>query len=118
MARFPRDVLFFLWYAGQHLSCAHYGFNIERGNFLTDVLIRAALEYEPLRYALVGFAAYHYTIQKYRGEITQFTVYYNKSINLLRKSLMESKNQCTTASLLTSLQLATIEEGTTVIVLI
>lgn len=118
MARFPQDVRFFLWYARQHLSSAHYGFKIERGNFLTDVLMRAALEYEPLLYALVGFASYHYTIRKYHGKITQFTVYYNKSINLLRKSMMKSKNECTIAILLTSLQLATIEVGTTLIVMV
>lgn len=112
MAKFPRDVQFFLWYARQHLSSAHYGFKIERDNFLTDVLMRAALEYEPLLYALVGFASYHYTIRKYHGKITQFTVYYNKSINLLRKSMMKSKNECTVAILLTSLQLATIEVST------
>lgn len=63
---------------------------------------------ESLLYALVGFAAYHRTIQNPSGNISEFLQYYNKSVTLLLEAFKKGGKQ-STATLLTILQLATIE---------
>ncbi|TKA66725.1 hypothetical protein B0A49_10110 [Cryomyces minteri] len=68
-----------------------------------------AIENEPLLYAVVGFAAYHHTLTKPNGKIQDFLRYYNRSVSLLRLSLQKNQKH-TVATILTMLQLATMEE--------
>lgn len=63
---------------------------------------------EALLNAVVGFAAYHRTAQNPNGRIQDFLQYYNKSVTLLLNCLKRREKQ-NTATLLTILQLATIE---------
>ena len=69
-------------------------------------MIQLALRYDPLLYALVGFAAYHCTIEKPDGKLGDFLGYYQKSVTLLRQTF---RNRPSIATVLTILQLATIE---------
>lgn len=67
-----------------------------------------ALEYEPLLYAVVAFAAYHHTLEQPQGKINDFLKYYNQSIQLLLKSLASGEKH-SEATLATVLQLSTFE---------
>lgn len=69
-------------------------------------LIESALRFEPLLYAVVGFAAYHHTLTKANGRVQDFLGYYLDSVRLLRESL---GGKPTIATIFTILQLATIE---------
>ena len=66
------------------------------------------MNYEPLLYAVVGFAAFHSTLKKHNGKIQDFLGYYNKSVSLLRKSLSSGQRH-TDATMMTILQLAAFE---------
>lgn len=77
--------------------------------FLPSVAVQSGNE--ALLYALVGFAAYHRTIQNPSGNISEFLQYYNKSVTLLLEAFKKGGKQ-NTATLLTILQLATIEVST------
>lgn len=95
----------------QQLSYHHYFFRHESGNFIHNILIEHAISYEPLLYAIVGFAAFQETLQNCKGKIQDFLGYYNSSVTLLRKSLSDG-HEHTHATLLTILQLATFEVRT------
>lgn len=75
--------------------------------FIHHSIIELALGYDPLLYALVGFAAYHHTLQS-GGKLYAFLKYYNKALVLLRKSL-ESGEEHSEATLCTVLVLTTFE---------
>lgn len=90
------------------LTHHHYLFKHEASDFIHKSLVEHALKFEPLLYAIVGFAAFHRTVRSSRGKIQDFLGYYNKSVSLLRKSLFETHHR-THATLLTILQLATFE---------
>jgi hypothetical protein len=79
---------------------------MDPSNFVGKTLIEVALNFEPLLYAVVGFAAYHYTLGKPDGRLHDFLGYYQKSVNLLRQHIQKKP---TIATILTILQLATIE---------
>lgn len=74
--------------------------------FLNKTLIEVALRFEPLLYAVVGFAAYHFTLSKPDGKLEDFLGYYQKSVSLLRETIKQKPNL---ATIMTILQLATIE---------
>jgi len=103
-----KDVKFYLHYARTKLSPYHWYFKYYESAFLQTTLLEAAVRFEPLLYAVVGFAAYHHTLTKKNGKLHDFLNYYNTSVSLLRLSLMK-KEKHTIATLLTILQLATIE---------
>jgi hypothetical protein len=67
-----------------------------------------AIKHEPLRYAVVGYAAYYHTLAKSDGRISNFLQYYNESVSRLRVSITKHKKQ-SLATFLTILQLASIE---------
>ena len=92
----------------RQLTWHHYFFKHEASNFIHNILIEHAISFEPLLYAVVGFAAFQKTLQNPEGKIQDFLGYYNKSVTLLRKSLFEGLEH-TPATLLTILQLATFE---------
>ena len=107
----PPDVQTYLDY---HQTLTHHQYFFKHGatEFIHVSLVKYALDFEPLLYAIVGFAAFHRALQNPKGKIQDFLGYYNKSVTLLRKSLFEGHHR-THATLLTILQLATIEVCTT-----
>jgi hypothetical protein len=104
----PSNVRFLLNYYREHLSHHHYGFKYDGANFLKTTFLEIAVRYEPLLYGVTGFAAYHHTLTKPDGKIQDFLSYYNRSVSLLRLSLKQNPRP-TIATLLTILQLATME---------
>jgi len=77
-------------------------------DFFRSILTGMAIRNEALLNAVVGFAAYHYTLKSPNGRIKEFLQYYNRSVSLLLAHL-KRKEKHTVATLLTILQLATIE---------
>ena len=102
----PEDIRFYLQYASTKMSHHHWGVRIDHQKFFRRTMIQLALRYDPLLYALVGFAAYHCTIEKPDGKLGDFLGYYQKSVTLLRQTF---RNRPSIATVLTILQLATIE---------
>ena len=110
-ASLPKDVRKFLLYHKEHLSYHHYAFKYDGGDFLKTTFLEIALndQSHSLLFAIVAFSCYHY-VMKQEDETTSletFLKYYNQSIMLLQASLKRKKPNITT--LLTILQLATIE---------
>lgn len=103
-----KDVRFFLNFHRQHLTHHHYSMKYDTGDFLKTTFLEIAMGYEPLLYAIAAFSAYHHTLTMPNGKIKIFLGYYNKSVSLLRHSL-EKNPRHTLATLLTILQLATLE---------
>lgn len=85
---------------------------LDTGDFLKTTFLEIALSYEPLLYAITAFSAYHHTLTKSDGQLQDFLGYYNKSVSLLRESLARTPRH-TLATVLTILQLATFEVGST-----
>ena len=102
------DLQFYLDYHKTYLNFHHYQFKHDANHFLHHILIEQALRYEPLLFAVAGFAAYHSTVKRPNGKIQGFLGYYNKSVSLLRKSLFNNEKH-TDATMLTILQLAAFE---------
>ncbi|KAE9965607.1 hypothetical protein EG328_009515 [Venturia inaequalis] len=103
----PADVKFYLEYARTKLTNHHWEMKLDGKGFLNKTLIEVALRFEPLLYAVVGFAAYHFTLSKPDGKLEDFLGYYQKSVSLLRETIKQKPNL---ATIMTILQLATIEE--------
>ncbi|KAH8193728.1 hypothetical protein TruAng_012106 [Truncatella angustata] len=105
------DLRFFLDYYCENISYYNYGLVVDPEDFFRTFLPGTAVRQgnDALLYAVVGFSAYHYTIQNPKGQIQDFLKYYNKSVTLLLASFRKKEKQ-NTATLLTILQLATIEE--------
>jgi hypothetical protein len=95
------------WFV-EHISYLHYCLPIETDEFLKTILPNMAAHYEPLLNAVVGFAAYHQTLRNPQGKLEDFLHYYNKSVTLLL-GFLKRKEKYNVSTLLTILQLATIE---------
>ena len=104
----PPDIQYYVEYHQQHMNYHHYFFKHDATYFVNTLLLDIAFEYDPLLYAVVGFAAYHSTMKKQNGKVQDFLGYYNKSVQLLLKSLQGGQKH-TDATLLTILQLAAFE---------
>lgn len=104
----PQDLQYHLEYHLMHLNSHHYFFKHDANYFLHNTLLEQALLYDPLLYAVAGFAAFQMTVKNPVGRIQDFLIYYNKSVSLLRKSLAGGQAH-TDATMLTILQLATFE---------
>jgi hypothetical protein len=106
----PKDVKFYLKFHREHMSHHHYAFKYDGGDFLKTTFLEIAMNdgSAALLYSIVAFAAYHYSIAKNDSNIATFLSYYNKSITFLQQSLKRHRHSVST--LLTILQLATIEE--------
>jgi len=91
------------------MSYHHYGFKYDAGDFLKITFLEIAMndDSEALLYGVVAFAAYHHALTHQEDIIPRFLAYYNKSITLLQKALAKKRHNV--ATLLTILQLATIE---------
>lgn len=108
-AHLKKDLRKYLDYHQQHITNFHYIVYYDPNNFFHNDLIDLALTYEPLLYAVVGFAAYYHTLKQPDGKLSDFLSYYSRSLSLLRKSLSSGETR-TEATMLTILQLATFEE--------
>jgi hypothetical protein len=106
----PDDVQFYMDYARENLTFWHWNYTVDGSDFLHSSVLETALDYEPLLYAVICFSAFHYTLQQPNGKIQDFLKYHSMSVIALRKSL-KARQQPTHATLLTILQLATIEVG-------
>ncbi|KAJ5320075.1 hypothetical protein N7508_000358, partial [Penicillium antarcticum] len=108
-ARLPDDLRFYLNFHSEFLTTPHFFLRQSCSRFIQHNLIELALQYEPLLYALVGFSAYHHTLQSPGGKLATFLKYYNKALTLLRKSLGSGEGH-SEATLCTVLVLTTFEE--------
>ena len=104
----PDDLQYYLQYHRNHLTYHHYFFKHHSNHFLHFILVDQALSYEPLLFAVVGFAAFQMALRRPDGKIEDFLAYYNRSVTLLRKSLAGGQEH-SQSTLLTILQLATFE---------
>ncbi|KAI1638128.1 fungal-specific transcription factor domain-containing protein [Biscogniauxia mediterranea] len=105
------DLQYYLGYFCENITHYNYCMVNDPDNFFQEILPSLAIQSgnDALLYAVVGFAAYHRTIQNPNGRIQEFLRYYNKSVTLLLSSLKRGEKQ-STGILLTILQLATFEE--------
>ncbi len=104
----PLDHQAYLAYHQNQLTSHHYFFKHEANFFVHNTLLEHALSYEPLQFAVVGFAAFHLALQNNDSKIQNFLGYYNTAVKLLRRSLANSDKH-TDAMMMTILQLATFE---------
>lgn len=104
----PQDFRSYLRYYRDNMTNYHYGLAVDEDDFFHSELPSVAIQCEPLLNALVGFAAYHVTLQNPNGQLQDFLQYYNKSVTQLL-SLLKRKETHSVHVLLTILQLATIE---------
>ena len=108
----PKDVQFYLNYFKEHITHHHYSLKRDSHNFLKGDFLTHAMKYEPLKYAVAGYAAYFHTISLPDGRMSTFLQFYNESVSRLRVSITKNKKQGL-ATFLTILQLASIEVRTT-----
>lgn len=102
------DIQYYLKWYDENVSCYHFCINFDPDDFFKSIFPSIALEHEPLLYAVVGFAAYHVTIQNPNGKLNDFLKYYNKSVRMLLSAL-QRREKHGILTLFTILQLATIE---------
>ncbi|KAF4975826.1 hypothetical protein FZEAL_7445 [Fusarium zealandicum] len=102
---YQRCLAFFV----ENITNFHYCLPLDSDDFMRTILPSAATRHEPLLNAVVGFSAYHLTLRNPQGKLQDFLQYYNKSVTLLL-NMLKRKEKPSIATLLTILQLATIEE--------
>lgn len=104
----PQNVQFYLDYHHQ-LVPHHQAFRKHGDDDLSNsTFFSLPLNFKPLLYAIVAFAAYRNSISHPESDIGDFLEFYDTSITALRQSLNETE-QDLVPKLLTMLQLATIE---------
>ena len=106
-----KDVQFYITYFRDHITYHHYSLKYDYHNFFKGDFLAQAMKFEPLKYAVAGYAAYFHTISQPDGRMSTFLQFYNESVSRLRTYLTKSKKQGL-ATLLTILQLASIEVST------
>lgn len=102
---YQRCLAFFV----ENMTSFNYCIPTDSDDFFKTILPSVATRHEPLLNAVVGFSAYHLTLDNPQGKLQDFLQYYNKSVTLLL-GLLKRKEKPNVATLLTILQLATIEE--------
>lgn len=107
-ANLAEDLRFYLIFHQEVLTFRHYLLRHPCDRFVHQTITELALRYEPLLYAVVGFAAYHHCVQSGNGKLSTFLTYYNKAMTLLRESLGSGEKH-TEAMLITVLVLTTFE---------
>lgn len=106
----PADFQYYLGSFCKNITHYHYCLPNDPDGFFSSLLLNIALHNEALLNAVVGFSAYHETLKNENGKVEDFLKYYNKSVTLLLSSLKRKEPQ-TVATIVTILQLATIEVG-------
>lgn len=109
VSHLPTDLRSYLEYFYENITYHHYGVHKDFGDFFRTTYISLAVRSEPLLHAVVAFAAYHQTIRDPNGRLPSFLKYYNRSVTLLL-GLLKNEERHDLGTLLTVLQLATIEE--------
>tara|TARA_R110002003_G_scaffold193_15_gene15045 strand:- start:14570 stop:15289 length:720 start_codon:yes stop_codon:yes gene_type:complete len=104
-------VQFYLDYFRNHITVHHYSLKRDTHNFLKGDLLAQAMKFEPLKYAVAGYAAYFHTLAQPDGRMSTFLHFYNESVRKLREAITKNKKQGL-ATFLTILQLASIEAST------
>lgn len=104
----PSDFQHYLNWFDQNVTHYHYGINNDAEGLFTKMLLCIASQSESLLNALVSFSAYQATLRDPNGQLQDFLRFHNKSVALLLTSL-EHKEKGNLATLLTILQLGTIE---------
>jgi hypothetical protein len=107
-----RDLQFYLNYFRNHMSIHHYSLKRDTYGFLKGDFLNWAMKFEPLKYAVAGYAAYFHTLSQPDGRMSNFLQFYNESVSRLRISITKNKKQGL-ATFLTILQLASIEVSQT-----
>jgi hypothetical protein len=103
-----RDLQFYLNYFRNHMSVHHYSLKRDTHGFLKGDFLSWATKFEPLKYAVAGYAAYFHTLAQPDGRMSNFLQFYNESVSRLRIAITKNKKQGL-ATFLTILQLASIE---------
>ncbi|KAL2140041.1 hypothetical protein VTI28DRAFT_4318 [Corynascus sepedonium] len=104
----PHELQFYLGYFYDNVTHYHYCAVNDADDFFRSILTGLAMRDEALLYAVVGFSAYHHSMKNPNGKINEFLQYYSRSVTLLLECM--KKEKYTVGTLLTILQLATIEE--------
>jgi hypothetical protein len=104
----PHELQFYLGYFYDNVTHYHYCAVSDADDFFRSILTSLAIRNEPLLYAVVGFSAYHHAMKDPNGRINEFLQYYSRSVTMLLECL-KKKDKYSVATLLTILQLATIE---------
>lgn len=108
-SKFSLEVQRYMRHYHENITSHHYCIPHDGDDFFHTILPSFAARNEALLNALVGFSAYHYNIEHNPdGEIHEFLQYYNRSVMLLI-SFLRRREKPDVATLLTILQLATIE---------
>ncbi|GFF40670.1 uncharacterized transcriptional regulatory protein C15D4.02 [Aspergillus udagawae] len=105
----PEDLRSYLTFHQEYMTYRHYFMKPSSDLFVHHSIIKFALQYEPLLYAIVGFSAYHHCVHSGTGKLYTFLQYYDKALKLLRKSLASGEPH-SEATLITVLALTTFEE--------
>lgn len=106
----PEDLQYYLHWFYENITCQHYSLKHDPGNFLKTVFLEQALENEALLNGIVGFTAFQHALRNPDSKML-FLQYYNKAVSLLLRSLKKGNHRHSIGTLLTILQLATIEVG-------
>lgn len=104
----PEDLRFYLTFHQEYMTYRHYFMRPPSDQFVHHSIVKFALQYEPLLYAIVGFSAYHHCVHTGTGKLYTFLQYYDKALKLLRKSLASGEPH-REATLITVLALTTFE---------
>lgn len=105
----PVDFRIHLEYYFENITHWKYGVHRDFQDFFHTTFISLALRNESLLYAIVGFAAYRRMLKDPNGKIQDFLQYYTRSLTLLLGLLKNREAKHDVATLLTILQLATLE---------
>lgn len=108
LTHLPDNFRVYLDYFYENITHHHYGVHNDFGDFFRTTFVSLAIQSEPLLYAIVAFAAYHHMIRDPNGRLPEFLKYYNRSVTLLL-DLLKNEGRHDLVTLLTVLQLATIE---------
>lgn len=111
VSNFPLDYQIHLQYFATDITNNHYSLSMEIGESFTQVMLSEASKNELLLNAVVAFSAYLSTVRNPDGKLKDFLQYYNRSVTLLLDAL-KRKDTHNIPTLLTILQLSTIEVGT------
>ncbi|KAI0432553.1 hypothetical protein F5Y09DRAFT_329611 [Xylaria sp. FL1042] len=107
----PKEIQYHLGYFCENITHFSYGMPNDPDGFFKSTLLSMAVREgnDALLFAVVGFSAYHSTLRHLHGKIEDFLGYYNKSVTMLLNNLKRGDGR-NLPTLLTMLQLATIEE--------
>lgn len=105
----PADLRLGLDYFHENISHWNYGVHKDSSDFFRTTFLNLALRNEPLLHAVIGFSTYQRTLKDPDGKIEDFLKYYTHAVTLLLGLLKQKDARHDLGTLVTILQLATIE---------